>query len=125
MENLLNRSNILTEKINPKSTLIDTFSTDNIIKLMNEEDGTVHQAINSKLVDRGSRIISELTGISYEEGYQALINADKHVKEAVVMVIELMQMLKKHLLLRFLLRILYGDRREMFPMLHKQNILWF
>jgi len=45
-----------------------------------------HQAINSKLVDRGSRIISELTGISYEEGYQALMAADKHVKEAVVMV---------------------------------------
>jgi N-acetylmuramic acid 6-phosphate etherase len=45
-----------------------------------------HQAINSKLVDRGSRIISELTGISYEEGYKALMAADKHVKEAVVMV---------------------------------------
>ncbi len=45
-----------------------------------------HQAINSKLVDRGSRIISELTGISYEEGYQALMAAGKHVKEAVVMV---------------------------------------
>lgn len=45
-----------------------------------------HQAINSKLVDRGSRIISELTGISYEEGYHALMAAGKHVKEAVVMV---------------------------------------
>ncbi len=45
-----------------------------------------HQAINSKLVDRGSRIISELTGISYDQGYQALLAADKHVKEAVVMV---------------------------------------
>ncbi len=45
-----------------------------------------HQAINSKLVDRGTRIISELTGISYDEAYQALLKADKRVKEGVVMV---------------------------------------
>lgn len=45
-----------------------------------------HQAINSKLIDRGTRIISELTGISYEEAYKALMAADKHVKEAIVMV---------------------------------------
>lgn len=45
-----------------------------------------HQAINSKLVDRGTRIISILTGLSYDEAYQALLAADKHVKEAVVMV---------------------------------------
>jgi len=45
-----------------------------------------HQAINAKLVDRGTRIISELTGLEYDAAYQALINADKHVKEAVVMI---------------------------------------
>lgn len=45
-----------------------------------------HQAINSKLVDRGTRIIATLTGLSYEDAYQALLAADKHVKEAVVMV---------------------------------------
>ncbi|PIS31177.1 MAG: N-acetylmuramic acid 6-phosphate etherase [Candidatus Marinimicrobia bacterium CG08_land_8_20_14_0_20_45_22] len=45
-----------------------------------------HQAINSKLVDRGTRIISELTGLSYQDAYDALMKADKHVKEAVVMV---------------------------------------
>jgi len=45
-----------------------------------------HQAINTKLVDRGTRIISELTGLGYQDAYDALIKADKHVKEAVVMV---------------------------------------
>ncbi|HCK99509.1 MAG TPA: N-acetylmuramic acid 6-phosphate etherase [Candidatus Marinimicrobia bacterium] len=45
-----------------------------------------HQAINSKLVDRGTRIIATLTGLSYDEAYQALLAADKHVKDAVVMV---------------------------------------
>ena len=45
-----------------------------------------HQAINAKLVDRGTRIISELTGLNYEEAYQALLASDKHVKEAIVMV---------------------------------------
>lgn len=45
-----------------------------------------HQAINAKLIDRGTRIISELTGLDYDAAYQALLDADKHVKEAVVMV---------------------------------------
>jgi N-acetylmuramic acid 6-phosphate etherase len=45
-----------------------------------------HQAINSKLVDRGTRIISTLTGLPYDDAYQALLAADKHVKDAVVMV---------------------------------------
>jgi len=45
-----------------------------------------HQAINSKLVDRGTRIIATLTGLSYDDAYQALLAADKHVKDAVVMV---------------------------------------
>ena len=45
-----------------------------------------HQAINSKLVDRGTRIIATLTGLSYDDAYQALLAADKHLKIAVVMV---------------------------------------
>ncbi|MFA4838692.1 MAG: N-acetylmuramic acid 6-phosphate etherase [Candidatus Neomarinimicrobiota bacterium] len=45
-----------------------------------------HQAINTKLVDRGTRIISELTGLGYQDAFDALTKADKHVKEAVVMV---------------------------------------
>lgn len=45
-----------------------------------------HQAINAKLVDRGTRIISELTGLSYEDAYQKLLEADKHVKHAIVMI---------------------------------------
>lgn len=45
-----------------------------------------HQAINAKLIDRGTRIIATLTGLSYKEAYQALLKAEKHVKEAVVMV---------------------------------------
>ena len=61
-----------------------------------------HQAINSKLVDRGTRIISTLTGLSYDDAYQALLSADKHVKEAVVMVKlgisfdEARQLIKEH-----------------------------
>jgi N-acetylmuramic acid 6-phosphate etherase len=61
-----------------------------------------HQAINAKLIDRGTRIISELTGLSYEEAYQKLLEADKHVKEAIVMVkcgvtlTEARQLIAKH-----------------------------
>jgi len=44
-----------------------------------------HMAINEKLVDRGSRIISELANISRKEGYEYLHKAKKHVKEGIVM----------------------------------------
>jgi len=44
-----------------------------------------HMAINEKLIDRGSRIIAELTGVSREEGYEYLHKANKHVKEGIVM----------------------------------------
>ncbi|MBC8346611.1 MAG: N-acetylmuramic acid 6-phosphate etherase [Candidatus Marinimicrobia bacterium] len=43
-------------------------------------------AVNDKLVDRGVRIISQLTGLELEESQQALYAADKSVKKAVVMV---------------------------------------
>ncbi len=44
-----------------------------------------HMAINEKLVDRGTRIISELADIDREAAYQYLLKANKHVKEAIVM----------------------------------------
>ncbi|MBO8152192.1 MAG: N-acetylmuramic acid 6-phosphate etherase [Candidatus Marinimicrobia bacterium] len=60
------------------------------------------QAINAKLVDRGSRIISKLTGLSYEESKKALFDAGRDVKVALVMIKkgvsreEARKLLKKH-----------------------------
>ena len=42
-------------------------------------------AVNDKLVDRGTRIIEQLTGLGYEESRQKLFDAGKSVKVAVVM----------------------------------------
>jgi len=42
-------------------------------------------AVNEKLVDRGSRIISELTDLDYESAKAKLFEADKSVKTAIVM----------------------------------------
>ena len=44
-----------------------------------------HMAINEKLVDRATRIISELADVEREIAYNYLLKADKHVKEAIVM----------------------------------------
>ena len=43
-------------------------------------------AVNEKLVDRGMRIISQLTGLDLDESQKALFAADKSVKKAVIMV---------------------------------------
>ena len=43
-------------------------------------------AVNDKLVDRGTRIIKQLTGLEYEASRQKLFGAGKSVKTAVVMV---------------------------------------
>ena len=43
-------------------------------------------AVNEKLVDRGTRIISQLTGLDNDESQKALFAADKSVKKAVIMV---------------------------------------
>ena len=43
-------------------------------------------AVNDKLVDRGARIISQLTGLEIDVSQQALFAADKSVKTAVVMI---------------------------------------
>ncbi len=46
------------------------------------------QVVNDKLVDRGSRIIETLTGLSYEESKVMLREADGSVKTAIVMALK-------------------------------------
>ena len=43
-------------------------------------------AVNEKLVDRGARIIQNITGKSYEKSLETLIGANKSVKTAIVMI---------------------------------------
>ena len=43
-------------------------------------------AVNEKLVDRGTRIIVQLTGLQYTDALEALKNADMSVKKAGVMI---------------------------------------
>ncbi len=43
-------------------------------------------AVNEKLVDRGTRIICQLTGLNYTDAQKALYASEKSVKKAVVMV---------------------------------------
>ena len=45
-------------------------------------------AVNEKLVDRGARIIKKITGESYEKSLEALINANKSVKIAIVIIVK-------------------------------------
>jgi N-acetylmuramic acid 6-phosphate etherase len=42
-------------------------------------------AVNDKLVDRGTRIIEELTGLDYDDAKAKLFEAEKSVKTAIVM----------------------------------------
>ena len=43
-------------------------------------------AVNKKLVDRGTRIIQQVTGLDYDSSQDALMNANKSVKIAIVMI---------------------------------------
>ncbi len=43
-------------------------------------------AVNEKLIDRGTRIISQLTELDFDDAQKALFAADKSVKKAVVMI---------------------------------------
>ena len=43
-------------------------------------------AVNDKLVDRGTRIIQQVTGLDYEASKEALFEANKSVKVAIVMI---------------------------------------
>jgi len=45
-------------------------------------------AVNNKLIDRGVRIIIQITGVGYEEAYSKLLEAKKSVKSAIVMIKE-------------------------------------
>ena len=42
-------------------------------------------AVNDKLVDRGTRIISQMTGLDHESAQKKLFKAEKSVKTAIVM----------------------------------------
>ena len=44
------------------------------------------RAVNDKLIDRGVRIIVQLTGVHYELANSKLLDADKSVKTAIVMI---------------------------------------
>ena len=43
-------------------------------------------AVNDKLIDRGTRIIVQLTGVDYKLANSKLLDADKSVKTAIVMI---------------------------------------
>ncbi len=43
-------------------------------------------AVNKKLIDRGIRIIQDVTGVNYNNAEQALLKANKSVKIAIVMI---------------------------------------
>jgi len=46
------------------------------------------QVVNNKLLDRGSRIIEQLTGLNYDSSKEKLAEADGSVKTAIVMTIK-------------------------------------
>ena len=67
--------------------ILNMISTTTMIKL-----GKVYgnlmvdlMAVNEKLVDRGTRIISQITGLDYESAKAKLFEAEKSVKIAIVM----------------------------------------
>ena len=56
-------------------------------------------AVNEKLVDRGARIIKKITGESYEKSLETLINANKSVKIAIVMIVKSCEIIEAKTLL--------------------------
>ena len=67
--------------------ILNMISTTTMIKL-----GKVYgnlmvdlMAVNDKLVDRGTRIISQMTGLDHESAQKKLFKAEKSVKTAIVM----------------------------------------
>ena len=67
--------------------ILNMISTTTMIKL-----GKVYgnlmidlKTVNKKLIDRGTRIISEITGLEYNRAKQRLISAENSVKSAIVM----------------------------------------
>ena len=43
------------------------------------------KTVNNKLIDRGTRIISEITGLEYNQAKERLSSAENSVKTAIVM----------------------------------------
>ena len=67
--------------------IVNMISTTTMIKL-----GKVYgnlmidlKTVNKKLIDRGTRIISEITGLEYNRAHERLISAENSVKSAIVM----------------------------------------
>ena len=67
--------------------ILNMISTTTMIKL-----GKVYgnlmidlKTVNKKLIDRGTRIISEITGLDYDKANEKLIAAENSVKSAIVM----------------------------------------
>ena len=70
--------------------ILNMISTTTMIKL-----GKVYgnlmvdlMAVNEKLIDRGTRIISQLTGLDYDRSKERLISSEYSVKVAIVMEIQ-------------------------------------
>ena len=68
--------------------ILNMISTTTMIKL-----GKVYKnlmidlmAVNNKLIDRGIRIIMQITGLSYEKAKKKLFEAKKSVKAAIIMI---------------------------------------
>jgi len=72
--------------------------------------------VNDKLVDRGSRIISHLTGLDHDKAGEALFAAGKSVKKAVIMVKKKCSLEEAELMLKeadgFLRRILENPDQQ-------------
>jgi len=65
--------------------VLNMISTATMIQL-GKVYGNLMVAVNEKLVDRGTRIISQLTDLDHDDSQKALFAADKSVKKAVIMV---------------------------------------
>jgi len=68
--------------------VLNMISTTTMIQLGNVYDNLMIDlmAVNEKLIDRGTRIIVQLTGVDYQLANSKLLVADKSVKTAIVMI---------------------------------------
>ena len=68
--------------------VLNMISTTTMIQLGKVYDNLMVDlmAVNNKLIDRGIRIIVQLTGVDYKLANSKLLDADKSVKTAIVMI---------------------------------------
>ena len=68
--------------------VLNMISTTTMIQLGKVYDNLMIDlmAVNEKLIDRGTRIIVQLTGVDYQLANSKLLVADKSVKTAIVMI---------------------------------------